>query len=210
MVKQGWMPELEPFLLLASERKKSLPFLEALVMAGFFFALFILFVLLSIPLLVFLYFIVRPRPVKIPIKNRHVFITGGSSGIGLALAHQAAAEGARVSILARSMDKLEEARNSIRLSTGIDVAVFSADVRDYDALKRAVDEAGPIDVLIANHGVFWATELEKQELFGVKFMVDVNLMGSFNLIKAALPAMKNRKDRGPASIALMSSQAGQV
>ncbi|KAF7813782.1 3-dehydrosphinganine reductase TSC10A [Senna tora] len=181
------------------------------VMASFFFVLFSLFVLLSIPLLVFLYFIARPRPVKIPLKNRHVFITGGSSGIGLALAHQAAAEGARVSILARSIDKLDEARTSIRLSTGIDVSVFSADVRDYDALKRAVDEAGPIDVLIANHGVFWATELEKQELFGIKFMVDVNLMGSFNLVKAALPAMKNRpKDRGPASIALMSSQAGQV
>ncbi|XP_054787965.1 3-dehydrosphinganine reductase TSC10A isoform X1 [Prosopis cineraria] len=179
-------------------------------MAVVYFAFFTLLLLPPLAVLILLYFIVRPRPVKIPIKNRHVFITGGSSGIGLALARQAAAEGARVSILARSVDKLEEARNSIRLSTGIDVAVYSADVRDYDALKRAVDEAGPIDVLIVNHGVFWATEIEKQELFGVKFIMDVNLMGSFNLIKAALPAMKNRMDRGPASIAIMSSQAGQV
>ncbi|KAK4283673.1 hypothetical protein QN277_000600 [Acacia crassicarpa] len=174
------------------------------------FALFSLVILCPLAVLILLYFIVRPRPVKVQIKNRHVFITGGSSGIGLALARQAAAEGARVSILARSLDKLEEARNSIRLSTGVDVAVYSADVRDYDALKRAVDEAGPIDVLIVNHGVFWATEIEQQELFGVKFIMDVNLMGSFNLIKAALPGMKNRMDRGPASIAIMSSQAGQV
>lgn len=42
-------------------------------------------------------------------------------------------------------------------------------------------------------------------------MIDVNLMGTFNLIKAALPGMKNRElQRGPASIAIMSSQAGQV
>ncbi|KAG2721707.1 hypothetical protein I3760_02G094300 [Carya illinoinensis] len=170
---------------------------------------FLLLVPLSI--LFFLYLIVRPRPVRIPIKNRHVFITGGSSGIGLALAHQAASEGARVSILARSLDKLEDAKQAIRLSTGIDVAVFAADVRDYDAVTKAVEEAGPIDVLIVNQGVFVPQELERQGLDEVKFMVDVNLIGAFNMIKAALPAMKlNRSDRGPASIALMSSQAGQV
>ncbi|KAJ7980099.1 3-dehydrosphinganine reductase [Quillaja saponaria] len=169
-----------------------------------------LILLLPIALLIFLYLIVRPRPVKIPIKNRHVFITGGSSGIGLALAHQAAKEGARVSILARSPEKLGDAKNAIRLASGIDVAVFAADVRDYEAVRRAVDEAGPIDVLIVNQGVFVPAELENLELDEVRFMMDVNLMGSFNMIKAALPAIKNRKDGGPASIALMSSQAGQV
>ncbi|KAF5452471.1 hypothetical protein F2P56_027466, partial [Juglans regia] len=170
-----------------------------------------LLLLLPLSILFFLYLIVRPRPVRIPIKNRHVFITGGSSGIGLALAQQAASEGARVSILARSLDKLEDAKQAIRLATGVDVAVFAADVRDYDAVTKAVEEAGPIDVLIVNQGVFVPQELERQGLDEVKFMVDVNLIGAFNMIKAALPAMKlNRSDRGPASIALMSSQAGQV
>lgn len=167
--------------------------------------------LFPLVLLVVLYLIARPRPVKVPIKNRHVFITGGSSGIGLALAHRAASEGARVSILARSIDKLEAAKQEILLATGIDVAVFAADVRDYDALSRAVEEAGPIDVLVVNQGVFVPQELEKQGLDEVKFMLDVNLMGAFNMVKAALPAIKlQRRDRGPGSIALMSSQAGQV
>lgn len=139
-----------------------------------------------------------------------MFITGGSSGIGLALAHQAASEGASVSILARNVDKLQEARDSICLATGREVAVFSADVRDRDAVFRAIEEAGPIDVLICNQGVFVPRELEKQELDEVKFMIDVNLMGTFHLIKAALPGMKSRKNRGPASIAIVSSQAGQV
>ncbi|XP_062146107.1 3-dehydrosphinganine reductase TSC10A-like [Alnus glutinosa] len=167
--------------------------------------------LLPLALLLVLYLIVRPRPVRIQIKDRHVFITGGSSGIGLALAHRAASEGARVSILARSIDKLEAAKEEILLATGIDVAVFVADVRDYDAVSRAVEEAGPIDVLVVNQGVFVPQELERQGLDEVRFMLDVNLMGAFNMIKAALPAIKlQRRDRGPASIALMSSQAGQV
>ncbi|KAJ8468126.1 hypothetical protein OPV22_030678 [Ensete ventricosum] len=157
-------------------------------------------------------FIVRPRSVRIPIKGRHVFISGGSSGIGLALARLAATDGARVSILARSAARLQEARDAIRLATGVDVAIFSADVRDADAVANAVEEAGPVDVLVCNHGVFTPQELEKQDLEEVRFMVEINLMGIFHLIKAALPAMKQRaKATGlPASIAIMSSQAGQV
>ncbi|XP_018491644.2 3-dehydrosphinganine reductase TSC10A [Raphanus sativus] len=174
------------------------------------------FLLLLIPiiplsLLVILALIVRPKPVRIPIKSRHVFITGGSSGIGLALAHRAASEGARVSILARSAKKLEEAKESIKLATGVEVAAFSADVRDYDAVSKAIEESGPIDVLVVNQGVFTARELEKHSVEDVKFTIDVNLVGSFNVIKAALPGMKaGREGRGPASISLVSSQAGQV
>ncbi|KAK9068428.1 hypothetical protein SSX86_012542 [Deinandra increscens subsp. villosa] len=168
------------------------------------------FIVLCIFLLIFLKLILRPLPVKIPIKSRHVFVTGGSRGIGLGLARQAAAEGARVTILARNLEQLEEAKTSIRLSTGVDVAIVSADVRDFDAVKEAVESADPIDVLICNQGVFASGELENLEIKKIKGMIDVNLIGTFNLVKAALPGMKNRSDRKPVSIAFMSSQAGQV
>ncbi|KAK8498863.1 hypothetical protein V6N12_000266 [Hibiscus sabdariffa] len=170
----------------------------------------LIFIILAPIFLLLLYFIVQPQPVSIPIKGRHVFITGGSSGIGLALAHKAISEGARVSLLARSLSKLEEAKKSLHLAYGVDVGIFAADVRDYDAVKRAIVEAGPIDVLVVNQGIFVPQELEKQDMDEVKLMIDVNLVGSFNVIKAALPLMKGRKDSRPASIALMSSQAGQV
>ncbi|KAJ8450494.1 hypothetical protein Cgig2_002179 [Carnegiea gigantea] len=174
-------------------------------------AFFSLLLLLPLSLLLILYFIVRPRPAKIPIKNRHVFITGGSSGIGLALARRVASEGARVSILARDHAKLQAAKQDIQLATGADVAIFSADVRDFAAVKMAVEATGPIDVLVCNQGVFLPQELENQPLDEVKFMIDVNLMGTFHLIKAALPLMKiDRQARGPASIAIISSQAGQI
>ncbi|KAK5832153.1 3-ketodihydrosphingosine reductase [Gossypium arboreum] len=173
----------------------------------------VLFGLLLLPvllLLLLLYFIVRPRPINIPIKNRHVFITGGSMGIGLAIAKQAASEGARISLLARSVDQLQKAKESICQAYEVEVSIFSADVRDYDAVERAINEAGSIDVLVVNHGVYYVEEFETQGLDVMKTMIDVNLMGSFNVIKAALPLMKDRKDKGPASIALMSSMAGQV
>ncbi|KAL1203313.1 3-dehydrosphinganine reductase TSC10B [Cardamine amara subsp. amara] len=52
--------------------------------------------------------------------------------------------------------------------------------------------------LIVNQGVFIGKEVEKQSPEEVKFMIDANLIGSFNVIKAALPAMKAREGRGPA------------
>ncbi|XP_027164963.1 3-dehydrosphinganine reductase TSC10A-like [Coffea eugenioides] len=177
---------------------------------GLLLLLLLIILIIPISLLTFLAIIVRPKPTKIPLKYRHVFITGGSSGIGLALAHQAALEGAQVSILARNPSKLQEAKDSIKLATGRDVAVFSADVRDFEAVDKAIRDAGPIDILVCNQGVFVPQELEKESLEEIKFMIDVNLMGTFHLIKAALPNMKNRGDRGPGSIAIMSSQAGQV
>ncbi|KAI4981349.1 hypothetical protein ZWY2020_021834 [Hordeum vulgare] len=166
----------------------------------------LLLLLLLVPpvgLLAALAFLTRPRAARILLKGRHVFITGGSSGIGLALATAPLRGRARGS---------PDARAAIRLATGLDVGVHQADVRDAAAVARALDDAGPVDVLVCNHGVFVPQELEKQDMEEVKWMVDINLMGTFHLIKAALPAMKarTRETSLPASIAIMSSQAGQV
>ncbi|CAM0947321.1 unnamed protein product [Alopecurus aequalis] len=215
-----------------------------------------LLLLLLVPpvgLLAALAFLARPRAARTPLRGRHVFITGGSSGIGLALATTAARGGARVSILARNASRLEDARAAIgarrrgpaRLpglllhlrppppppgcprpassSAAVTAPVpvpglllllvrSPADVRAAAAVARALQEAGPIDVLVFNHGVFVPRELELQDVEEVMWMVDINLIGTFHLIKAALPAMKVRaRDTGlPASIAIMLSQAGQV
>ncbi|XP_009397556.2 3-dehydrosphinganine reductase TSC10A [Musa acuminata AAA Group] len=181
-------------------------------MASLFFLFLLLLLPLVVVLLLLLAVIVRPRPVRIPLKGRHVLVSGGSSGIGFALARRAAAEGARVSILARDPDRLRDACDAIRRDTGVDAAALAADVRDPAAVARALEAVGPVDVLVCNQGVFVPQELERQSLEEVRFMVEVNLMGTFHLIKAALPAMKQRgKETGlPASIAIMSSQAGQV
>ncbi|KAH7687169.1 Short-chain dehydrogenase/reductase SDR protein [Dioscorea alata] len=169
-------------------------------------------ILLPLLLLLVLAFLAWPTPVKLQLKGRHVLISGGSSGIGLAMARQAASEGAHVSILARNPAKLEAAREAIGQATGSDVSILSVDVQDFDSVSKAIQDAGPIDVLVANHGVYFSQELEFQDLQEIKFQVEVNLMGTFHLIKAALPGMKqNAKNTNlPASIAIMSSQSGQV
>ncbi|KAI4364391.1 hypothetical protein MLD38_020487 [Melastoma candidum] len=171
----------------------------------------LLLLLIFLPIILF-FIVVRGPPSRLDLKSRHVLITGGSSGIGLSLARLAASEGARVSILARNQSSLSVAAESIRLSTGVEVSAFSADVRDYDAVRNVIEQAGEVDVLIINAGVFVPEELDKQDLEEVRKMIDVNLMGSFNVVKAALPGMKRRENggRAPRSIAFMSSQAGQV
>ncbi|KAF5784179.1 putative 3-dehydrosphinganine reductase [Helianthus annuus] len=96
------------------------------------------------------------------------------------------------------------------LSTGVEVDIVSADVCDFEAVKEAVKSVGPIDVLVCNQGVFVAQEIVNQEMKDIRSMINVNFIGTVNLVKAALPGMKNRSDRKPVSIAFMSSQAGQV
>ncbi|KAF3566637.1 hypothetical protein DY000_02018470 [Brassica cretica] len=151
-------------------------------------SLFLVFTLFIVSLLTILALIVRPRPVKIP--------GGGSSGI--ALAHLSASEGAGVSIFARSLSKLADAKRSIKLATGVEVATFSPDVRDYDAVSKSVHQSGPIDVLIVNQGVFIGKELEKQSTEEVKFMIDVNLnrrrgQSSTSIIASSSGSMKTRE-----------------
>ncbi|XP_078442027.1 3-dehydrosphinganine reductase TSC10A-like [Wolffia australiana] len=154
--------------------------------------------------------VIKPGGARVPIKGRHVFITGGSMGIGLAIAKQASAQGARVSLLARGFQKLEEARDEIRRETGVEVSIYSVDVRDEDGVRKALQEAGTVDVLICNQGFFLPRELVQMDMDEVKYMLDVNLVGTFNLIRHALPAMQQTASSTPRSIAIISSQAGQV
>lgn len=107
---------------------------------------------------------------------------------------------------------MEEAKEAIRNATGVEVAVYSADVRNMEAVRSAIETAGPIDVLICNQAVYMSGELVDVDMKDVKLMLDVNVIGTFHLIKAALPKMKEGSggDDLPKSIGIVSSQAGQV
>ncbi|XP_078446396.1 3-dehydrosphinganine reductase TSC10A-like [Wolffia australiana] len=154
--------------------------------------------------------VIKPGGARVPIKGRHVFVTGGSMGIGLAIAKQAAAQGAKVSLLARGRHKLEEAREEIRRDTGADVSVYSVDVRDEEGVKKSLQEAGTVDVLVCNQGFGLARELVQMDMAEVRRMLDINVVGTFNLIRHALPPMQQTASSTPRSISIISSQAGQL
>lgn len=143
--------------------------------------------------------------------DQHVLITGGSTGIGLALAAQAARAGARVSIVARDVQKLEAARATIRAAApaAAEVSIVSADVADRGAIVAALATAegkhGPIDVLITSAGVARPGYFDEVPVEIFERTMAVNYFGTLYPIKAVVPGMRAR---GRGAVVLISSGAG--
>ncbi len=146
-------------------------------------------------------------------RDRHVLITGGSSGIGLALARQASAAGARLSLIARDPARLAAAAAGVRASSpgAPEIVTAAADVADAVALAAAIRSAeashGPVDILITSAGVARPGYFEELPLAAFTEAMSVNYFGSLHAVRAVAPAMRARR-RG--SIVLISSGAGLV
>src|SRR5687767_14934990 len=126
-------------------------------------------------------------------KDKVVLITGGSRGLGLILAREFAAEGARLAICARSATELKTAREDL-ISRGAEVLAVPCDVRREEEVKGFVQEVenyfGRVDVLINNAGVIQAGPLENQTLTDFREAMDTHYWGPLYLIMAVLPGMK--------------------
>lgn len=142
-------------------------------------------------------------------KDKVVFLTGASSGIGEALAFEMAKRGAKVGLLARRGEMLRELAAKCE-SNGGEARVFACDVVDVEAVQTAADklrnEFGRIDILVANAGI-GGNNRETRELQPafVKKVIDVNLMGAVNSVYAVLPKML---ERGSGQLVAISSLAG--
>ncbi|MFN7144254.1 MAG: SDR family NAD(P)-dependent oxidoreductase [Myxococcota bacterium] len=119
-------------------------------------------------------------------KDRHVVVTGASSGIGRAIAVRLAAEGARVSLLARRKGNLDEVCAEIGAAGGT-AAGFACDVTDADAVERAFTDAvrthGPLHGLVAASGVGGPNEPGAGDRFDL--LVQTNLYGTYRTLRAA-------------------------
>lgn len=150
------------------------------------------------------------------LSGKHVVITGGSSGIGLAIACKCAAEGAFVTLIARTPSKLALARDQIvaTLNRPPDsVQILAIDIGDANAITEAVEEiykSRPIDILICNAGIGLASTIGDSKISDLEMVTRTNFLGCVYPIHAAIPLMKQRSLQNPSSIVIMSSLAGLV
>lgn len=120
--------------------------------------------------------------------GKNAFISGGTSGINLAIARRYAAEGANVCVIGRDSAKAERAGREIARE-GADALGLSADVRDFEqvsgAMRAAADRFGPLDIVIAGAaGNFLAPAVDISAK-GFKTVVDIDLIGTYNVFRAA-------------------------
>jgi NAD(P)-dependent dehydrogenase (short-subunit alcohol dehydrogenase family) len=124
------------------------------------------------------------------LKDKTAVITGGGSGINLAIAQRFTEHGARVAILGRSQDRLDAALKKLPK----DSMALSVDVRDYGALESAFEKisvaAGTIDILVCGAAGNFPAPAEKLSPNGFKSVVDIDLLGTFNSCRAAYAHLK--------------------
>jgi NADP-dependent 3-hydroxy acid dehydrogenase YdfG len=143
--------------------------------------------------------------------DRVTLVTGASSGIGRALCLKLAEKGAKVGMLARRRELLEELAVTAR-SHGGTVALADADVSNRDELLAAIQnirqQLGPIDLLIANAGVGTPTLLDPPNTRDIEKMIRVNLLGVIYSIEAVLPEMLKRQSGHLAAVSSIAAFKG--
>ena len=147
--------------------------------------------------------------IKDSFQGRLVLITGGSSGLGLALANLLAAQGANVWLIARRKDVLENAYKALPTTSGQRHGKIAADVSDWGQVQTAVAniirEAGIPDLLINCAGYAHPGYVQEIPIDVFREMMDVDYFGTVNMVKALLPHML---ERGDGYIVNISSAAG--
>jgi short-subunit dehydrogenase len=142
-----------------------------------------------------------------PWTNKVVLITGASSGIGRGLALELGRRGARLGLLARRKDLLDEIVRELE-TRGAKALALPADVQDADAVRAAAarlsTEFGPIDVLIANAGIGTTSDAASLNAGDFANVIGVNVIGVANCVAAVAPEMAAR---GSGQLVAISSLA---
>lgn len=143
------------------------------------------------------------------LKGKTVIVTGSSRGIGAAIAVAFAREGANIVLNARSA--VSDALVAELEGLGVETAVLLGDVSDFEAAKRIVDEAkerfGSVDILVNNAGITRDKLLMRMSEEDFDATYQINLKGTFNMIRHALPIMLKQR---VGSIVNISSVVGEV
>src|SRR4051812_13048344 len=137
-------------------------------------------------------------------EGRAALVTGGSSGIGLAIARALGQDGYGLTVSARRPDKLEEAVKGLT-DEGLDAQAVPANTADEDAIKAVVDahreRFGRLDVLINNAGVGIGSAIADAETKKLDMQLNVNLRGVYLTLRECIPMLKEAaKEHGKALV----------
>ncbi len=142
----------------------------------------------------------------------HAVITGGSSGLGLALATRLASRGADITLIARDPGRLDEAAAAVQqCNPDVRVGAVAADVSDPQAISTAIDkiaaDAGGIDLLINSAGILREGYFEQLRDADFRDVMEINFFGTVNAVRAALPHLKQSQG-AVVNIASLAGLAG--
>ena len=125
--------------------------------------------------------------------GKTVFVAGGSTGINFGIARAFGVAGAKVAVLSRNPERVAAAVTQLQ-AEGVTALGQAADVRDYPALEQAfamvAAEWGPLDVLISGAAGNFMAPAEALSANGFKTLVDIDLLGTFNAMRAAFPHLR--------------------
>lgn len=141
--------------------------------------------------------------------TRCILITGGSTGIGAALALEFARRGYKVAVAARRTDKLEELLPRLQSAGAAAAVAIELDVAQTESIPAAIDRAtqalGRLDVVVANAGIAHVTPAGKGRMPQIRETINVNLLGAIATIEAALPVFRSQ---GAGHVVGITSVAG--
>lgn len=131
------------------------------------------------------------------LKDKTIFITGASAGIGQACAHAFGAAGSRLLLCSRRPERLEPIAAELQDKYGVDVRAFSLDVTDSEEVRRALETLPTawrdIDVLVNNAGkALGKSSFQEADLRDLDGMLDTNVRGLIHVSRAVIPGMLKR------------------
>lgn len=137
------------------------------------------------------------------LKDKVAVITGASSGIGAAIAQKLNEQGAKVVLLSRNEDKMNEIADDFT-----DALIIPTDVTDREAVEQAIQHTiahfGQVDILVNSAGLMTSSAITKGDVTGWDAMIDVNIKGTLYAIHAVMPHLQAQSSGHIINIASIS------